>query len=602
MSSSSAASSEAPALSPRAKAGEKFARPRGPRGPSLFGLLKPYGRQVIQLIVLAVLANATSLVIPRLIASGIDSQVAGEFTLGKVLPGFLGVSFLVFVFTALQNVMQTIVSERVAFDLRDKLSAKIAGQGYQFIEDRNPAKLLTNLTSDIDSVKLFVSQVVVTMVTSAVVILGTSAILLSIDWELAAVVLLVIPAMGGSFYVMFSRVRPFFMQGREVIDTLNKVIRENIVGAALIRVLHSGRQEHGKFTVANARGRDIGFKIVRLFSFMIPMITFVAGMGTLTVVTLGGWFVINDDMSLGSFAAFMNYLVLLIFPILMIGFMSGIIAQATASYARISEVLQAPEVAAPSGTVDKPLHGAISVRAVSLAYAGKPVLKSVSLEIQPGSRTAILGPTAAGKTQLLNIMAGLTPLQEGRLEYDGVPIGDYVPAAFYPQIGLVFQDSVLFNTTMRENIAFSSEASDASLQKAIATAELGEFVASLPQGLDTHISERGTSLSGGQKQRIMLARALALNPRVLFLDDFTARVDARTEQQILDNIARHYPELTLISITQKIAPVTSYDQIILLMEGEILASGTHAELLHSSPEYVQIHNSQRSTSSYELRV
>jgi ATP-binding cassette subfamily B protein len=335
---------------------------------------------------------------------------------------------------------------------------------------------------------------------------------------------------------------------------------------------------------------------------MIPMITFVAGMGTLTVVTLGGWFVINDDMSLGSFAAFMNYLVLLIFPILMIGFMSGIIAQATASYMRISEVLHAPEVPAATGTVDKPLRGAISVRDVSLTYAGKPVLKHVSLDIAPGSRTAILGPTAAGKTQLLNLMAGLTPLQEGRLEYDGVPIGDYLPSAFYPQIGLVFQDSVLFNTTMRENIAFSSEASDASLQLAIATAELSEFVASLPQGLDTHISERGTTLSGGQKQRIMLARALAQNPRVLFLDDFTARVDARTEQQILANIARNYPALTLVSITQKIAPVTGYDQIILLMEGEILASGTHDALLHSSPESVQIHNSQRSTSSYELRV
>ncbi len=597
MTSSSIASTDA---APKAEA--KPARPKRPGGPSLFSLLGPYRKQVIQLIVLAVLANLTSLFIPTLIAAGIDAQVAGEFALDKVLPGFLGVAFLAFVLTALQNVLQTIVSEKVAFDLREKLSTKISGQGYQFIEDRNPSKLLTNLTSDIDSVKLFVSQVIVTLVTSAVVILGTSIILLTIDWELAAVVLLVIPAMGGSFYVMFSRVRPFFMQSREVIDTLNKVIRENIVGAALIRVLDSGGQEHGKFTVTNARGRDIGFKIVRLFSFMIPIITFVAGMGSLTVVSLGGWFVINDEMTLGSFAAFSSYLVLLIFPILMIGFMSGIIAQATASYARISEVLKAPDAPPPAGTVDKPLRGAISVRDVSLTYAGKPVLKHVSLEIAPGSRTAILGPTAAGKTQLLNILAGLTPLQEGHLEYDGVPIADYLPSAFYPQIGLVFQDSVLFNTTMRENIAFSSEASDESLKLAIATAELSDFVTTLPQGLDTHVSERGTTLSGGQKQRIMLARALALNPRILFLDDFTARVDARTEQQILANIARNYPELTLVSITQKIAPVTGYDQIVLLMEGEILASGTHEQLLHSSPEYVQIHNSQRSTSSYELRV
>ena len=165
----------------------------------------------------------------------------------------------------------------------------------------------------------------------------------------------------------------------------------------------------------------------------------------------------------------------------------------------------------------------------------------------------------------------------------------------------MFQDSVLFSTTMRENIAFSPLASNASLELAVRTAELSDFITTLPAGLDTQISERGTSLSGGQKQRIMLARALALNPKILFLDDFTARVDQRTEQKILANIADNYPQLTLVSITQKITPVMDYDQIILLMEGEILAAGTHDELMHNSPEYVQIYNSQRSTSSYEIR-
>ena len=221
--------------------------------------------------------------------------------------------------------------------------------------------------------------------------------------------------------------------------------------------------------------------------------------------------------------------------------------------------------------------------------------------IQTPAYIALAGPTAAGKTQLLNILAGLTPLQAGTLEYDGKPLASHDSANFYPQIGLVFQDSVLFSTTMRENIAFSPLASDASLELAVRTAELSDFITTLPAGLDTQISERGTSLSGGQKQRIMLARALALNPKILFLDDFTARVDQRTEQKILANIADNYPQLTLVSITQKIAPVMDYDQIILLMEGEILAAGTHDELMHNSPEYVQIYNSQRSTSSYEIR-
>ena len=169
-------------------------------------------------------------------------------------------------------------------------------------------------------------------------------------------------------------------------------------------------------------------------------------------------------------------------------------------------------------------------------------------------------------------------------------------------MGFVFQDSILFNLTLRENIAFSKTVRDADLEKAIATAELKEFVDSLPQKLDTVVSERGTSLSGGQKQRIMLARALALNPKVLLLDDFTARVDTQTERKILENVHRNYPAITLISVTQKIASVEDYDQIVLLMEGEVLATGTHKQLMERSPEYVQIYDSQRSTSHYELHA
>jgi ATP-binding cassette subfamily B protein len=550
---------------------------------------------------LAMAANVFTLFVPGLIARGIDNFVAGQFEITTTLLELGAIAIIVGFFTAWQNVLQTIVSEQVAMDLRGTLADRIAGQGYRFIEDKNPARLLTNLTSDIDSIKLFVSLVIPTLVTSVVVIVGTSVILLMLDWELAAIVLLVIPLLGGTFFVIMGKMRPYFMQGREVIDWLNRVIRESIIGAALVRLLDTPGLEQHKFNEANRKSRDLGFRIVRLFSLMVPIITFVSNMSTLAIVTLGGWYVIQDEMSLGTFTAFINYVALLIFPILMIGFMTNIIAQASASHTRIAEVLNAPQVAA-AGTHVATLQGDIRVRDLSLDYGGKPVLRNVSLDIPGGSRTAILGPTAAGKTQLLNLLAGLSVVQQGSIEYDGKPLVDYDQASFFSQVGLVFQDSVLFNTTMRENIAFSVVTSDAALQLAIDTAELGDYVASLPEGLETRISERGTTLSGGQKQRIMLARALVQNPRILYLDDFTARVDASTEQKILANITRNYPGLTLVSITQQIAPVTGYDQIILLMEGEVLARGTHEQLLHSSPEYVQIYNSQRSTSTYELRA
>lgn len=197
-------------------------------------------------------------------------------------------------------------------------------------------------------------------------------------------------------------------------------------------------------------------------------------------------------------------------------------------------------------------------------------------------------------------MTGLLEATSGTVLYDHRDIHDYDKESFHGQVGMVFQDSSLFNLTLRENIAFSNTIHDGDIKKAIDTAELRDFIEQLPDKLNTIVSERGTSLSGGQKQRIMLARALALNPKILFLDDFTARLDITTEHKILANVRENYPNLTLISITQKIEAVQDYDTIILIMEGEILAMGTHDELMHNSVEYVQIYNSQQSTNNYEL--
>jgi ATP-binding cassette subfamily B protein len=201
---------------------------------------------------------------------------------------------------------------------------------------------------------------------------------------------------------------------------------------------------------------------------------------------------------------------------------------------------------------------------------------------------------------LLYLLANLIAPDAGSVELDGISLEKYAREVFHRRIGFVFQDSVLFHMSIRENVAFSDDVSEEDLEKAIRTAELADFIESLPDKLDTIVSERGTSLSGGQKQRIMLARALALNPGILLLDDFTSRVDRKTENRILCNIENNYPDLTLLSVTQKIASVRHFDQIILLMEGEIIAAGKHQDLLEHSPEYNQIYSSQKSTHHYEL--
>jgi ATP-binding cassette, subfamily B, bacterial len=379
------------------------------------------------------------------------------------------------------------------------------------------------------------------------------------------------------------------------------VISDSILGSTLIRLLNTQQLEYTKFLAANTEAKNIGLETLRLFAAMIPAIGFATNLATVIILGLGGHFVIAGSMSLGDFTAFNSYLFILIFPIILIGFMSNVIAQASASFERIGTLLNAPEEPKKGG-LDGDLRGDIAVQNVSLAFGEKLALRNVSFEAKAGTRTAIIGPTAAGKTQLLYLLIGLLQPTSGEVTYDGEPIDAYNKEVLHRQAGLVFQDGVMFNLTLRENIAFSNTTAAKDLEKAIATAELTDFFGSLPEGLDTVISERGTSLSGGQKQRVMLARALALNPRVLLLDDFTARVDATTERAILKNVRENYPGLTLISVTQKIAPVMDYDQIVLLMEGEVLASGTHQQLMEVSPEYVQLFDSQRSTSVYEIHA
>jgi ATP-binding cassette subfamily B protein len=576
-------------------------RPKPPPSPGLPQLLKPYKLPIAILAILTIAGNALNLVVPKLISRSIDDYTQGRFVLNTVALQFVLVGLLVFVFAYAQSGVQTWTAERVAKDLRTRLAAKISVQSFAWVEQLTPAKLLTNLTSDVDSVKLFVSQAIASIISSLFLIVGASVLLLSINWRLGLAILGVVPFISITFQLVLRKVRTLFKKSQEAIDWLNRVINESILGASLIRLLNTQQIECQKFLEANTESREIGLSILRLFASLIPAITLATNVATVIILMLGGHYVIAGSMSLGDFTAFNSYLAILIFPIILIGFMSNVIAQASASYLRINAVLSTPEEE-HGGRIVADLRGDVGMDNVSLAFGEKMVLKNVSFAVPAGTKTAIIGPTAAGKTQLLYLLIGLLKPASGVVTYDGEPIDAYDKEALHRRVGFVFQDSVIFNLSLRQNIAFSTSVEEQDLGKAISTAELDDFVAALPQGLDTVVSERGTSLSGGQKQRVMLARALALNPQVLLLDDFTARVDATTERAILENVRKNYPGITLISVTQKIASVVDYDQIILLMEGEVLGAGTHRRLMETSPEYVQLYDSQRSTSAYEVQA
>lgn len=565
----------------------------GKKKPNLLHLLKPYQGFIIGLLVLALLSNALSLVVPRIIKQGIDTYTKGTFDMQSIVLQFGIAAVAIFVLLYFQSILQTYVSEKVGRDLRQQLSAKISQQSFVFIQEATPGKLLTNLTSDVDAIKMFVSQAIVSIVSSIVLIIGASILLVGINWRLGLIVLLIIPIIAVAFMMIFKRVKTLFKKGQEVIDWLNKVINESIMGAALIRVLNAQSTEYNKFMEASLESKNLGLSILRLFALLIPIIVFTANMGRLAIVAIGGHYVISGGMSLGDFAAFSSYITILIFPIIIIGFMSNVIARASASYGRIYATLNAPDTV-DNGTVTRTLNGNIRLENIGVNYGEKAALKDISFEVEAGTRTAIIGPTAAGKSQLLYLLTTLIEPSEGNIYFDEIAITEYQQESLLSQIGLAFQDSIIFNMSVRENIAFNSSVTEAALQKAIETAELADFIKTLPQGLETIISERGNSLSGGQKQRIMLARALAIEPKILLLDDFTARVDTNTEQKILANLKQHYPGITLLSITQKIASAKDFEQIVLLMEGELVAKGTHETLMKTCPEYVQIFDSQQS--------
>lgn len=496
-----------------------------PKGPSLSSALRPYRGWLALLVVLTIAANAIGLAIPKFVAQNIDAYSDGSYSVQGVLLPFIGIIVAVFAFTYIQSLVQIYISEIAARDLRTKLIEKISHQSFSYIQKATPEKLLTNLTSDTDAIKQYVAMAIPSIVSSLSLIIGSSILLIITDWKLALVVLSVVPVIGGTFFIIIRRVRALFKVAQEIIDRLNKVINESILASSLIRIVHAEQTEFHKFEKANGDARELGLKILSNFAALIPIITFVASLASLAILLLGGQYVINSEMTLGSLAAFNTYLGLLIFPIIMIGFMSNLIAQSTASYGRIAEVLTA-QTDTTSGNIISDLSGNIAVKNIELKAGEKYVLKNISFDITPGSRTAIIGPTGSGKTQLLYLLTGLIQPTAGEILFDGHPLAQFNQEHFLKQIGMVFEDSIIFNMTFRENIAFNQQrTADSDLDKPLQTAELTDFIKTLPEKLDTIASERGSSLSGGQKQRLMLARALAINPKILLLDDFTARVD-----------------------------------------------------------------------------
>lgn len=571
-----------------------MAKKKSKKKDSIVTLILRYKFFVAILLIFTFANNVTSLIIPKLSAIAIDNYTDGTFDASFFTAVFFGIATAILAFALIQTYLSMFVSEKVAKDLRTDLMDKVSNQSYSFINKITPQRLLTNVTSDVGIIKMFISQGIVMTFTAFVLLIGSAVMLLTINLQLALLVLAFLPVIVLVFFFIFAKIQKFFEISQKNLDKLNLVISETIVGAPLIRVLNARKTEDGKFHEINDYTKSIGVKILTLFAALIPVVTFISSLIIVVILWQGGLQVINGTLSYGDLVAFYSYVGILVTPIFILGFTSGTLFRAFPSYDRIKEVINS-EVEENTGTITKNITGDIEIKNVNLTIDEKEILKNINMKVGAKTRNAVIGPTGSGKTQIFNLVTGLLNPTEGEILLDGESIKNYNNDALFKQIGLVFQDSIIFNTTILDNLTFGEKFSEEQINKAIKTAALEEFIKGLPEGLNTQINERGANLSGGQKQRLTLARALILNPKILLLDDFTARVDRKTENEILSSLEENYKDTTLIMVSQKIEPVKNFDRIFLLMEGEILAQGTHEELMKNSIEYKLIFDSQKTT-------
>jgi ATP-binding cassette subfamily B protein len=561
--------------------------------------MRAYWPQALAAFLSLVLVSAGTLITPQLIRQLIDNGIrAGDESLVLALAGaIVAVALVRAVFTFLQGYLSEKVSQHVAYDLRNQLFAQLQQLSFSYYDQAQTGQLMTRATNDVELVRQFVSQGFLQFISALVMLFGTAIILLLTNWGLALIALLVVPAMLVVMGLFIRNVIPRFKRVQQRLGALNTILQENLAGVRVVKAFNRGDYERSRFDAANDAllGENLG--VVGAFATNFPLTFFIASLGTLGIIWVGGLQVIGGSLSLGSLVAFNTYLTFLVMPVMMLGMISAMLSRAGASATRVFEVLDAQiEVADKPGAVPlPPITGQVRFDNVSFRYVGaeRDVLHEVGFSAQPGQTIAIVGATGSGKTTIINLIPRFYDVTGGAVLIDDHDVRDVTLDSLRRQIGIVLQESTLFSGTIRDNIAYGRP--DAPMEQVIAAAQAAaahEFIAAFPQGYDTVVGERGVGLSGGQKQRIAIARALLLDPRILILDDSTASVDAETEYRIQQALDSLMVGRTSFVIAARISTVRRADLILVLQDGRLVGAGTHAELLLDNEVYAEIAGSQ----------
>jgi len=561
----------------------------------------PFRRLWFVSIVCGVLMTLLGLVRPLLLQAIIDRVlVAGRHgELAGWSLAVIGVALARGLFQYLRAYLGHVFGANAVYELRNSLYRRLQSLSFRYYDRAKTGDLMARLAGDVEAFRMFLAFGFAHLLDFVLLFLLGLTMMLYLDWSLTLIVLVTMPFLGyltGRFHL---RVHPAFTALREAMSDLSTVVQENITGVRTVKSFAQERQQINHFARKVAQYIDKHMAATAIWTRYFPTMELMGNIGVLLLLWIGGRRVIAGALTVGELAAFFSFIWYIVHPLQQLGYQINNLTQSIASGQRILEILSTPrEIKDEPGAMDiGRIEGSVTFEKVTFNYSpetgAEPALVDIDLHVPAGSVVGILGPTGAGKSTLVSLIPRFYDATSGRVLIDGVDVRKIRLESLRRQVGVVFQETFLFSTTIRENISYGRR--DASFEEIVAAAKAAkahDFIMELPEGYDTLVGERGLGLSGGQKQRIAIARALLADPRILILDDATASVDMETEREIQEALAALMKGRTTFIIAHRISSVKDADLIIVLDKGRIVERGTHRELLARNGHYRHIYDVQ----------